>query len=69
MISEGLELVVRLARTSSALLAALPSSVWAGCLTLFCAVHGALFLCLQKYTRRYLVPYGPGPQGRGSTNR
>jgi hypothetical protein len=50
--AEGLDLVTRLARTISALLAALPVSVWAACLTLFCMVHGALALCLQQYARR-----------------
>jgi len=52
MISEGLDLAFRLARTVSVLLATLPVSVWAACLALFGAVHGALFLCLQQYARR-----------------
>lgn len=69
MLSEGFELTVRLARTSSTLLAALPSSVWAACLTLFCMVHGALFLCLQQYARHTSAPCGAGPLGRGSSNQ
>lgn len=52
MISEGLDLAQRLARTVSVFLATLPVSVWAACLALFCAVHGALFFCLQQYARR-----------------
>lgn len=58
MISEGIDLAFRLARTAAVLLATLPLSVWATCLTLFCAVHGALFLCLQQYARR--DSRGPG---------
>ncbi len=50
--AEGLDLVSRLTRTVSALLTALPVSVWAACLTLFFAVHGALAICLQQYARR-----------------
>jgi anti-sigma factor RsiW len=50
--AEGLELALRLARTTSGLLGTLPGSAWAACLALFCAVHGALALCLQQYARR-----------------
>lgn len=52
MVAEGLDLAFRLARTTSGLLAALPGTVWAACLALFCAVHGALALLLQQYARR-----------------
>lgn len=52
MLAEGFDLAFRLVRTASVLLATLPVSVWAAGLTLFCAVHGALFLCLQQYARR-----------------
>ncbi len=52
MVAEGLDLAFRLARTTSALLAALPGTVWAACLVLFFAVHGALALLLQDYARR-----------------
>jgi hypothetical protein len=62
MVFEGFHLAIRLARTAAVLLATLPVAVWAICLALFCAVHGALVLCLKQYSRQ-------GSLGQGSFYR
>jgi len=56
MAAEGLELAVRLGRTTSLLMSSLPTSAWGGLALLFFTVHGTLFLCLRLYAR----PQVPG---------
>ena len=65
---EGFDLAGRLAGTVTALGAALPTQVWAICLTLTIVVHGALAYCLRQYGRRRLAG-ADRPPGAWSVSR